>query len=176
MVAPATHWSTVKNWILSTIEQITQYIRQFLGSTGEVPEGLRRALEGPRRRQGGPRRPREAPGGLLSSPESFWLENRLENCWKNAKNSRFLASKWTMEAAESITGHRLSHPWPPEGRLWAQNGPKMAKNLREKLGQNYPLLYSPKDPVRATLGSWGAGQVHGFQEAQARGQVPRADP
>ena len=48
------------NGILSTIEQITQYIRQFLGSTGEVPGGLRRALGGPRRRQGGPGRPREA--------------------------------------------------------------------------------------------------------------------
>ena len=58
-------------------------------------------------------------------------------------------------------------------------GPKESKNCQKPNQKNRIfdlLLYSPKDPVRATLGSWGAGHVHGFQEVQARGQVPWADP
>ena len=58
----------------------------------------------------------------------------LQKLSENAKNSRFSASKWTMEAADTMREYRLSHPWPPEGRLWAQKGPKMAKNLSLKTG------------------------------------------
>ena len=76
--------------------------------------------------------------GLPERSQKDFCENTSKNLKKihrkNAKNSRFSASKWTMEAAESMREHRLSDPWPPEGRLWAQKGPKITNKLILKTG------------------------------------------
>ena len=58
-----------------------------------------------------------------------------------------------MLAADTMREYGLSNPWPPEGRLWAQKGPKMAKNRIQKIEFFQALPVLPSESRTESLGN-----------------------
>ena len=150
----------MKNWVLSTIEEFSKYIRRFWGSTGEVPGGFRRPRVGPREPQGGLRRPQgspyaasrrnqEPPGGPRGSQESSWSLPGPSGSLLGPPGSLLvppLGFFGQPKKLPNVLGNLPSCaqnpifygiPWPPSGNLLAASrplrGPRRAPSLATPL-------------------------------------------